>query len=392
MSPQPTNSNEIGTVSAEDHALSMRDYIRHGEDRAHGLDNRGPIRFDPEGGVHEDILDAYWDTGFYVFTDVIRSDELEDLRADVAHALSRAPIDASSDIDTKGRPALGSELTRTSFISAKPLSDPYGGTDRLQGRYEVKLLEPAPAADAPAQSVVLIQGTLQLMDSCLRLYGHPDLLAVAEAVNGADFAPFNEATWVKGPGLGAAVSWHQDGTTHWDSPSLHDGTHGFNFMAQLYGSTAGNGVWVIPGTHKLGKIDIKGLVAQSGTERIPGAVPLVCDPGDVIICNRQLVHGSFANTSPDRRISVGFGFHRRSSVLNVTTTRHMDGKSDTYDEGRIHQRSRMIAIAIDARQQRYPHEPRILYQPLAGQEQDNIWNESTRRNVLKNYNLLDLSI
>jgi len=44
---------------------------------------------------------------------------------------------------------------------------------------------------------------------------------------------------------------------------------------------------------------------------------LVCDAGDVVICNRQLVHGSFANTGFERRISVNFGFHRRSSVLNV---------------------------------------------------------------------------
>ena len=69
----------------------------------------------------------------------------------------------------------------------------------------------------------------------------------------------------------------------------------------------------------------------------------------MIICSRRLVHGSFANTSPDRRISVGAGFHPRNSVLNVTAFRHMDGETDTYDAARIHQRSRLIAIAIDAR-------------------------------------------
>ena len=30
-------------------------------------------------------------------------------------------------------------------------------------------------------------------------------------------------------------------------------------MAQLYGCTAANGVWVVPGSHKLGKIDIAAL-------------------------------------------------------------------------------------------------------------------------------------
>ena len=48
-------------------------------------------------------------------------------------------------------------------------------------------------------------------------------------------------------GLGAAVSWHQDGDTHWDNPDAGQDSHGFNFMGQVYGSTAVNGVWVVPG-------------------------------------------------------------------------------------------------------------------------------------------------
>ena len=35
-----------------------------------------------------------------------------------------------------------------------------------------------------------------MMDSNLRLYGHPEL-RVAEAINGADFVPFTDAVWVK---------------------------------------------------------------------------------------------------------------------------------------------------------------------------------------------------
>ena len=40
------------------------------------------------------------------------------------------------------------------------------------------------------------------------------------------------------PAHGAAVSWHQDGVTHWEHPDLDSGTHGFNFMAQLYPTDA----------------------------------------------------------------------------------------------------------------------------------------------------------
>ena len=117
--------------------------------------------------------------------------------------------------------------------------------------------------------------------------------------------------------MGASVAWHQDGTTHWDSPDWDEGIHGFNFMGQLYGCTAANGVWVVPGSHKRGKIDIKALGAEAGTERLPEAVPIICAPGDVAITNRQALHGSFANTSKDWRVTVNIGFHRRRSVLGV---------------------------------------------------------------------------
>jgi hypothetical protein len=59
-------------------------------------------------------------------------------------------------------------------------------------------MEPTPAADAPDLIVELLLGNLQ-MDSCLRLYGHPGLLRVAEAVNGPDFVPFNEVVFIKDP-------------------------------------------------------------------------------------------------------------------------------------------------------------------------------------------------
>ena len=63
-----------------------------------------------------------------------------------------------------------------------------------------------------------------------------------------------------------------------------------------------------------------------------------------------------------------------------------------YDEERIHERSRLIALGIDARQQRFPHEPRYVYHPLVGQEDANRWNEEARKNILKDYNLRDLGL
>ena len=89
------------------------------------------------------------------------------------------------------------------------------------------------------------------------------------------------------------------------------------FKVQLYRCTPANCLWVVPGSHKLGRQDIPKMIAENaGSDRLPTAVPLFCEPGGwVTLVNRQMLHGSFANTSPDQRVSLTFGFHRRASVI-----------------------------------------------------------------------------
>ena len=369
----------------------MDDYLQAGERRAYALGNRGPLRLTEDGTPHQDALSAYWEHGFYVFENVLSEPELGDLRTELVDLLARAPAGPDSNRDRQGRIAFGDAFTTPVFVFGRPLSDPYGGTDANYGRHPAKMSEPEPADDAPAHTVYFINGILQVMDSCLRLYAHPELLKVTEAINGADFAPFGDSIWIKEPGLGTSVAWHQDGTTHWNHPRWDEGIHGFNFMAQLYRTTPENALWVVPGSHKVGKIDIKAQVDANGSDRLPDAVPMLCAPGDVAICNRQALHGSFANTSADRRVSIVFGFHRLDAVRNVEK-RRQNGDTVVYDDERIHQRSRVIQVAIDARAQRFPDETPYRYLPFVGEEDDNRWNEHTRRTVLKDYNLLNLGI
>lgn len=379
----------MSTKKAED--MTMDAYVREGERKAYEIGNRGPIRLNADGTLHKDIADAYWRCGFYVFEGALSAEELKDLQKDFETVLDRAPHTKDAEVDSEGRPAIGSELTRSSFNFAKPLSDPVGGTSRNNGRHPAKMNEPAPPEDAPDFVITSISSPLQLMDSFLRLYGHPQLLSVAEHINGPDFTPFTESIIVKPPGLGASVAWHQDGTKQWDKPDWDQGTHGFNFMAQLYGSTAANGVWVLPGSHKQGKLDIKKMIEDNnGSDRLPGAVPMVCNPGDVVMSNRQALHASFPNTSPDWRVTVNFGFHRYSSVIGLEIT--YGEEPVVYDAERIFERSRLIAVGVDARQQRFPDEPRYVYQPMVGMEEDNRWNKVTRENIVKDYNLRDLGI
>ena len=161
-------------------------------------------------------------------------------------------------------------------------------------------------------------------------------------------------------------------------------------MAQLFGSTPATGVWVVPGSHKQRRLDIKAKIAEAGTERLSRAVPMVCAAGDVVICNRQTLHASFANTSPDRRVTVNFGFHRRSSVLGVLGGGIRNAPA-VYDEARIRERSRLIGYAVDARRRRFPDETPYRHQPFAESGAQYVWDDAARA-TMHDYNLLDFSI
>ena len=369
---------------------AMVRYREEGAARALRLDNRGLLRLNAEGKLDAQITDAYSRHGFYVFQGLLSQKEQKDIERDVSEILARAPVTKDAKVDRLGRPALGVGCKAPNINWVKPLSDPVGGTEHAHGRHPVKMNEPTPPKEAPEYVVQLILGSLQFSEACLRLYGHPQLLSVAATINGEDFTPFNEAIWIKQPGLGGSVAWHQDGWTHWNNPELDEGTHGFNFMAQLYGCNATNGLWVVPGSHRLGKVDIKAMVAAAGSDRLPSAVPLICEPGDVVMCSRQALHASFANTSEDIRVTINFGFHRRRSVLGVVS----GGANDAailYDDEFIRRRSELIMYAINARQQRFPDERPYSYKPFRGAEKQYQWGHGARSEI-KDYNLRDLFI
>ena len=178
--------------------------------------------------------------------------------------------------------------------------------------------------------------------------------------------------------------------THWDSPTWHADSHGFNFMGQLYGSKPANGVWVVPGTHARGRQDIPALIAEAGSERLPDAVPIIAKASDEVITNRQAPHTSFANTSADWRVTVNFGFHPHASVLGVTDG-GIHSPPGLHDEARLRTRGRFIGYAIDARAKSFPDETPHVYKPYLDTGEAYVWDDAARAGA-RDYNLLDFSI
>jgi len=364
-------------------------YLEAGAARARSLSNRGPIRFDAHGRLDSTIVEAYEKTGFYVFENVLEEQELSELDADLAHLLDRAPAHEGSRVDEQGRPAVG-KGGHPLFLWARPLSDPWGGTTLLNGRHPVRMEEPTADTNLPEKTIFLMIGLFEEMDSALRLSAHPKMLRVAESLNGSDFVPYNDTLFLKEPGVGASVAWHQDGTTHWESGEWHPDIHGFNFMAQLCRTTPANALWVVPGSHKEGRIDIPARVAaNAGSTQLPDAVPMLCERGDIAVCNRQCLHASFANASPDRRATFVWGFFGRDAVLDVevdvpATRAGEPPRRRRYSADTIRERCRIVQLAIDARRQHWSEEQPFRYAPCAD-EADRRWSAESRKTALHRY-------
>ena len=192
---------DVAITDVEAERLSQAEYFAEGTRRALALGNRGPIRFEADGRLHHEILDAYSEQGFYVFTDVVGAEELEELRADVEGVLDRAPFPRKgSPTDRHGRPALGTGMAIDPWNMAKPLSDPVGGTHKNNGRHPARMHEPAPPDGAPEEVPYLVFGCLETMDAFLRVYGHPGPAAGGRGGQRSGLHPVHRGAVRQAPG------------------------------------------------------------------------------------------------------------------------------------------------------------------------------------------------
>ena len=337
------------------------EYVRAGEERARSLNNRGPLRFDDDGQLSRDILDAYQEHGFYVLTNVLSSEEAEDLTQELDALMDNAPVVPDGMLDKKGRPS--------KYSPYYSLSDD----------------------DPPV--VRLLSHTIMMSDAALRAYAHPQILRMVASINGPDFIPFHEAIQYKVANNGVPTHWHQDGRTHWtedgaalEKPDGSGKTHGFNLSIACTNCTPANGLWVVPGSHRHWRLAGGGKF-PSITDQIPEAVPVTMSPGDCMLVSRSSLHGSYANKTPERRMTLLLGYHKRDSAIGAETTnvhafiRTGGPEWVKYDEERVLRRSRMIPLAIDARRQRYPDEE--PYEYTGAYLGSGEWNEQSRAEISK---------
>jgi len=137
-------------------------------------------------------------------------------------------------------------------------------------------------------------------DAFLKLYGNPALLRTAEALQGRNCLPVTICLVVKSPGYGVAVPWHRD-------PAHCRVRHGSNLGIYLDDATDENGMlYVVPGSHKRSDIDLQKLNEEHGFN-IPGAIPVHARAGDVVVHNENVLHGSRAVRSQNKRRVFYYG-------------------------------------------------------------------------------------
>ncbi|MCX6972547.1 MAG: phytanoyl-CoA dioxygenase family protein [Verrucomicrobia bacterium] len=138
-------------------------------------------------------------------------------------------------------------------------------------------------------------------DAFLHLLGHPVILRIAEALQGRNMVcgvGFSMVT--KSKGYGAAVPWHVD-------PAFCKVRNGINIGIYLDGANESNGMlWAVPGSHRRKDYDLQELIEKHGF-RLPGAIPVPTQAGDLVIHSEDVLHGSPVTHSDEPRRVVYCG-------------------------------------------------------------------------------------
>jgi len=137
------------------------------------------------------------------------------------------------------------------------------------------------------------------------LAGHPFILRTVEKLQGRNFIPTWDSMVFKNEGMGVAIPWHRDaGTDCTDSERPI-----FNVDVYLDRADMSNCLWGILGSNHWDQSRIERTIAElnqgistEGGFRTDGALPIIMEPGDVILHNILTLHGSAPARTHLRRV------------------------------------------------------------------------------------------
>jgi ectoine hydroxylase-related dioxygenase (phytanoyl-CoA dioxygenase family) len=194
----------------------------------------------------------------------------------------------------------------------------------------------------------------------LELLGSPQVLAVTESLCGPNFVPTYESMVFKQEGDGEAIPWHQD--------AVHPRQHRiFNFDLYLDHSIKGAGALRVIPKSQIERQDICRLTDTYGWEH-PGAIYVEMKPGDVLLHDVMVVHGSERALGNALRRTIYYEFRAAEEILE-------DGP---WDQEWITRRLRLIPLGLSAYRQKFPDERQFTWnvsdqfrpEPLGDEQQE----------------------
>jgi ectoine hydroxylase-related dioxygenase (phytanoyl-CoA dioxygenase family) len=171
----------------------------------------------------------------------------------------------------------------------------------------------------------------------LELLGSPQVLGVAESLCGKNFVPTYESMVFKKAGDGEKIPWHQD--------AVHSRKYRvFNFDLYLDESKVGGGALrVVPKSQKIVH-DACGVAEQYGWD-LPGVIHVEMEPGDVLLHDVMVLHGSERTLGRNLRRTVYYEFRSAEMIL----------EEGPWDQSWIDQRMRLVPVAQRRFAEHFPH-------------------------------------
>ncbi|HYN75619.1 MAG TPA: phytanoyl-CoA dioxygenase family protein [Candidatus Limnocylindria bacterium] len=181
----------------------------------------------------------------------------------------------------------------------------------------------------------------------LELLGSPEVLSIAESLAGPDFVPTYESLVFKDEGDGAPITWHQD--------AVHPRRHRiFNIDVYLDASLPGQGpLKVVPGSQRA-KIDACAVADTYGWD-VPGAVEVAMEPGDVLVHDVMVVHGSMPTEGNALRRTLYYEFRSAQQIL----------EEGPWDRSWVDARLRLLPLALAAHAEAFPDQAGFAWTPPA---------------------------
>ena len=178
----------------------------------------------------------------------------------------------------------------------------------------------------------------------LELLGSPQVLAVVESLTGPNFVPTYESMVFKMTGEGAPIHWHQD--------ACHPRQYRiFNYDIYFDASRVGAGALKVVPRSQVAKVDVCDLADNHGWQP-PGVIDVEMEPGDVLLHDVMVVHGSEPVVGKALRRTLYYEFRPAEEIV-------ADGP---WDRNWIDRRLRLLPVALRHHARAFPDAPQFDWQ------------------------------